>query len=273
MKKFLFLIMVSFVVSCTNEDCALNVNTTLEMKVENEYAKSKLSTVAHNEMLETTLDFLRCHPIKSDRNIIQDGKKIDECVSLFFDANQNSFTKVKTRAKEENQITKNELRTILLGNQYLFNNQTCNTRGVQEVEYPEYLVLFYNDFFKSDSLKVETLDLDIKLSIKKVLESYPDLTENEIKALAFVAGITYNSCQYWNENAEKWIEIVAGEPYLKTRSNWLWSGVKNGVKKWAKADSSGAISGVVASRTWMGALAGAAVGSMIGAWENLPMWG
>ena len=268
MKKFLFLIVVSLMVSCTSEDCVLNVNKALEMKIENEYAKSKQSTVTHNEMLANTLNLLKCHPIKSDRNTIKDDQKIDECISLFFDANQSSFTKLKTRSKVENQITKNELRTILLENQYLFNNQNSNTRGVSDMEYPEYLVLFYNDFFKSDSLNIETLDLEIKSSITKVLESYPNLTENEIKELAFVAGITYNSCQYWSENAEKWIEIIADKPYLKTRSNWLWTGVK----KWAKADSSGAISGVIASKTLIGALAGAAVGSMIGAWENLPIW-
>ena len=62
------------------------------------------------------------------------------------------------------------------------------------------------------------------------------------------------------------------------RAHWLWEGVKNGVKKWAKADGGGALTvwstnklaGVASGGTAL--LAGAAVGSVVGAWDNLPLW-
>lgn len=88
--------------------------------------------------------------------------------------------------------------------------------------------------------------------------------------------MAYNSCVYWYNNADKWIEVLTNNQ--KARSSWLWDGVKNGVKKWAKADGGGAIkvwiankiAGVASGGTAL--LAGAAVGSVVGAWNNLPLW-
>ncbi|MBV3415519.1 hypothetical protein KSW79_14175, partial [Prevotella copri] len=37
----------------------------------------------------------------------------------------------------------------------------------------------------------------------------------------------------------KWVSILTDRK--DTRAHWLWEGVKNGVKKWAKADGGGAL--------------------------------
>ena len=55
-------------------------------------------------------------------------------------------------------------------------------------------------------------------------------------------------------------------------------GVKNGTKKWARADSSGAIA-IWSANKFVGLgsggyalLAGAAANSIVEAWNNLPFW-
>ena len=123
---------------------------------------------------------------------------------------------------------------------------------------------------------MDSLNDEILSVIEKVTLSYPKLTDEELDGLFFVAGVTYNSCIYWYNNSDKWVETLA--PKQRTRSCWLWDGVKNGVKKWAKADGGGALEvwtankllGIASGGTAL--LAGAAAGSVVGAWDNLPIW-
>lgn len=142
------------------------------------------------------------------------------------------------------------------------------------MEMPSFMNMFLDSFFNGvdfDEVDVDKLNEELLGDIKGVLQIYPDLTEEEVGGLLFVAGVTYNSCIYWSENSEKWEKKLVG---TETRANPLWEGVKNGVKKWAYADGSGAAQAWLANELMgvatagMSVLAGAAVGSAWGAIEN-----
>ncbi|EJW97630.1 hypothetical protein EVA_14263 [gut metagenome] len=142
----------------------------------------------------------------------------------------------------------------------------------------EYLEMFCEEFYNIDNDKLTPNNVDdlIKSILGKVTIQYPNLSREQMEKLAFVSSLTYNSYNYWYEHAIDWYNNLREGVDLQTRSIWddLWGAVKSGTKKWAYADSKGAVAAVtgagllgnaVAPAT---ALAGAAVGSTIGAIEN-----
>ena len=259
--------------SCSNNEDIENALKVLP-SVEQKFNASKISTIEHNVMLENTYSLLKEKSLKVKGRLIVNEKDLDSCIYLFMDANQNVIPSVGTRSGNEKSYSFLYLKQTVVQN-CAFNDSYIKTRtSNEEIKDPEYLIMFYNEFFKSDTLDMDSLNNEILKDINKVLYAYPNLTQEDIDGLVFVAGVTYNSCLYWDKNADKWIETLTGESINRTRSNWLW----RGVKKWAKADGGGAISAWAASRIAAAAsggsilLAGAAVGSLVGAWDNLPCW-
>lgn len=280
MKKISFLSLVALInavficFSCSNEENLSKSES--ESSIEQKFNLSKTSTVGHNIMLANMFNALKSNPIKVNGHLIDDEKALDDCINMFIDANKE-ICGVLTRSNEETFTDFRYLKTRISQNPAL-QNVGAQTRADADIKIPDYLNMFYNEFFKDDELDIDMLNNEILNVIKHVKKSYPNLTEEEEEGLYFVAGVTYNSAIYWQENADKWVDLLAQNPSVKTRGHWLWDGVTNGFKKWLKADSSGAME-VWVSNKIVGAcsggtalLAGAAVGSAVGAWENLPCW-
>lgn len=227
-------------------------------------------------MLDNFYNSLKKNPISVNRNILNDEKALDSCINLFIIANKgiNLDNKPNTRVSNGNFPSSSFLKECIVDN-YAFKGKTRGTSEKGEKK-PAYLTMFYDEFFNSKKLDIDNLDNEILVVIEQVKSSYPNLTKEELDGLFFVAGITYNSCIYWHNNSDKWVSILTDRK--DTRAHWLWEGVKNGVKKWAKADGGGALTvwstnklaGVASGGTAL--LAGAAVGSVVGAWDNLPLW-
>lgn len=269
----LSVVLISF--SCSNNEENTN-NPKVESSIEHKFNMSKASTIGHNDMLANMYEALLKKTIRVKGHIINNEKELNNCINLFIEANSETYGIATTRSKDEVLADFTYLKSMVLQN-FAFQNISSQTRTAEEIHTPDYLMSFYNEFFKSDELEINNLNDDILSAVNMVMSVYPDLTEEEINGLLFVAGVTYNSCVYWNENADKWISLIGNNTSHTTRC-WLCDGVKNGVKKWAKADASGAIE-VWATSKFVGAatggtalLAGAAVGSTVGAFENLPIW-
>ena len=77
-------------------------------------------------------------------------------------------------------------------------------------------MMFYNEFFNNEDIIRDSLEDEILKTINKVMASYPNLTDEEIDGLFFVAGVTYNSCVYWYENSDKWISVLLHSRPLNT---------------------------------------------------------
>lgn len=261
--------------SCSNDDIKTEEQPNQSSLAE-QLNKSKLTTIEHNIMLDNFYNLLKKNPISVNRNILNDENALDSCINLFIIANKgiNLDNKPNTRVSNGNFPSSSFLKECIVDN-YAFKGKTRGTSENGE-KIPAYLTMFYDDFFNSKELDIDNLDNEILVVIEQVKSSYPNLTKEELDGLFFVAGITYNSCIYWHNNSDKWVSILTDRK--DTRAHWLWEGVKNGVKKWAKADGGGAISawsankiaGVASGGTTL--LAGAAVGSVVGAWDNLPLW-
>ena len=230
-------------------------------------------------MLDNFYEEFKKHPISVNKNILEDEISLDSCLNLFIRANENFYFDNNTVVRSSSAVfpSFNFLKDCVISNCALRRTSESTRIASEETEtLPAYLSMFYDVFFNSADVEMSDLDSEILNAIEKVKSSYPNLTEEELEGLFFVAGVTYNSCVYWYYNADKWIEVLTNNQ--KTRSSWLWDGVKNGVKKWAKADGGGAIkvwtankiAGVASGGTAL--LAGAAVGSVVGAWNNLPLW-
>lgn len=277
----MYLLAFSFITICFS--CSQNEemveNTKYSSSMQEIFNASKSSTELHNDMLENMYGTLVANHVNFKNNLVKDEKELDSCIQLFVAANKAIMTDVvNTRSRGERDNTVSFLKLAVLDNPAFVGVGKATRSNLEQEEYPDFLLLFYNDFFKSDSLEIDELDDEVLKSIHKVMDKYPSLTEEELSGLMFVAGVTYNSCLYWYENAEKWIKAFNLKAKAQTRANWLWDGVKNGVKKWAKADGGGAlrvwtankIAGIVSGGTAL--LGGAAVGSVVGAWKNLPIW-
>ena len=260
--------------SCSNDDIKTEVSK--QSSLAEQLNKSKLATIGHNIMLENFYNLLKKNPISVNKNVLNSEKALDSCINLFIIANKsfNLDNKTNTRVSNEDFPTSSFLKECIVDN-YAFKDKT---RGISEngEKIPAYLIKFYDDFFNSKTLDIDNLDNEILVVIEQVKSSFPNLTKEELDGLFFVAGITYNSCIYWHNNSNKWMSMLTDRK--DTRAHWLWEGVKNGVKKWAKADGGGAlkvwtvnkIAGLSSGGTAL--LAGAAVGSAVGAWNNLPVW-
>jgi len=271
----LFNVILFFSFCSNNEENSNNSNSTFS--IEQRFNLSKVLTIGHNTMLVNMYETLKENPIMVNGHLLDHENELDACIDLFVKANKD-ICRTTTRGVDGVSIDPEYLKVMVLQNFVLKNNRN-QTRTDEEIQIPDFMMLFYNDFFKSDDLEISNLNDEILFSIRKVMNAYPNLTEEEIDGLFFVAGVTYNSCIYWFENADKWVCLLNQNALNRTRAyEWLWDGVKNGVKKWAKADSSGAIEAWLANKVasvtsgGMTLLGGAAIGSAIGAWDNLPVW-
>lgn len=271
---FLNVVLICFSCSeCEEKEYGLESESPIEQR----FNMSKASTIGHNVMLENMYEALKKNPVKVKGHLINNEKELDAYINLFIDANKEAFG-ITTRGGNNVIADFAYLKKTVVRN-LAFRDISNQTRAVEKIETPDYLIMFYNEFFKSEELEINKLNEEILSDINKVMNAYPNLTVEEIDGLSFVAGVTYNSCIYWYENADEWVYLLDPSVSNSRRGyGWIWDGVKNGAKKWAKADSSGAIeawamnkvAGVASSG--MTVLTGAAVGSAIGAWENLPVW-
>lgn len=276
---FLSICLLGIYSSCSNNDFETEKTSGQQSLIEQKLNENILVTIGHNVMLDNFYTSLKKKPISVNKNILNDETALDSCIDLFITANgnYNLDNKAMTRGCNVSFPSSSFLKECIFENYALKDNYKL-TRGTYENagETPAYLAMFYDEFFNSKEVDMNSLDHEIITAIEKVKSSYPNLTNEELDGLFFVAGITYNSCVYWYDNSDKWVATLTQRQ--GTRSNWFWEGVKNGVKKWAKADGGGAIkvwtanriAGVASAGTAL--LAGAAVGSAVGAWNNLPCW-
>lgn len=255
--------------SCSNNEC---LDLYEGEEIVKQFNEAKISTSAHNTMLENTYASIVESPINLQKASIEDEDELNAFVCRFMKSNREfvPFTS-ETRGNIEENSTFLFLKQVVLQ-----SNTKARTRlpDSREMEMPSFMNMFLDSFFNGvdfDEVDVDKLNEELLGDIKGVLQIYPDLTEEEVGGLLFVAGVTYNSCIYWSENSEKWEKKLVG---TETRANPLWEGVKNGVKKWAYADGSGAAQAWLANELMgvatagMSVLAGAAVGSAWGAIEN-----
>lgn len=274
MKKLLLLfitaVVLSLFLSCSDDEKSGAENKRSEPLLEAAYKKSKDFTKTHNLMLDYHYHYLVNNGLEDRMSIINDEKKLDKYIEGFAESIEPLLTKNNaTRSVQNHQITFSEIKQMALSNDALFKNPTI--RSSNDSKKFEYLDLFCDEFYGIDELEMEELDAQIEFSLHKVLSSYPNLNEKEIELLFFVAGVTYNSCVYWNENLDKWIDIFSDN---QSTRGAFGDAVKSGTKKWAYADSKGAVAAgtvswiVTGAMGGMNLLAGAAVGSTIGAIEN-----
>ena len=277
-KSNFFTSVLAIVIAVVFISCSDNDNAGDEQRfssIEQKFNASKISTLGHNLMLENMYTALEDNPIRVKGRIYENEKELDACIRLFIDANKGYTNDCVTRASNNQSLDFSYLKDIVLENRAFTDSNLGTRAAVDGLEYPKFLTLFYDEFFESENLDINNLDSEILECIDKVMITYPNLTEEEQEGLAFVAGVIYNSCIYWDENAGKWERLLADKEMTR---GWLWDGIKNGTKKWVKADGGGAISawvnckiaGIASGGTVL--LAGAAVGSVVGAWDNLPCW-
>lgn len=269
--NIILIVLLTALYSCSDNEATEQVKTIAP--IEQSFNASIVSTSAHNTMLENMYNVLQYNPNNINKNL-EPNEVLDETINLFLDANKKLINDNLTRGGSECDIVDFScLKDMILRNKLL--NLRNVTRASNDIDFPDYLIQFYNLFFENEELDINNLHEEIITDINFVLKENPDLSDEEIDGLFFVAGVTFNSCEYWYENAESWIELFSEEP--KTRGVW-WDAVKSGTKKWAKADSSGAIAAFIGNEVLcfttggLAILAGAATSSAVGAWENLPFW-
>lgn len=278
---FLSLFFLAVCYSCSNNESGFEEKSNEKSLIEQKFNASKFNTIGHNVMLESVYNALEKKPDAISASPLRSEMLLDSCLNLFVAANKDFAFSERIGASTRGSSafpSFSFLKKCILGNCAL-NDANKLTRSSHEdaIKQPEFLMMFYNEFFNNEDIIRDSLEDEILKTINKVMASYPNLTDEEIDGLFFVAGVTYNSCVYWYENSDKWISVLLHNQKQKTRG-WLWDGVKNGTKKWAKADGAGAlrawamssIAGVASNGTTL--LAGAAVGSLVGAWNNLPYW-
>ena len=173
--------------------CSCSTNECLDLyegeEIVKQFNEAKISTSAHNTMLENTYASIVESPINLQKASIEDENELNAFVCRFMESNREFVP---------------------------FTSET-------------FMNMFLDSFFNGadfDEVDVDKLNEELLGDIKGVLQIYPDLTEEEVGGLLFVAGVTYNSCVYWSENSEKWEKKLVG---TETRANPLWEGVKNGL--------------------------------------------
>lgn len=221
--------------SCSNNE---SLSLCEEEEIVKQFNEAKVSTNIHNTMLENTYASIVENPIDLQRTSLKNEDELNTFVCRFMNSNRNfiPFTS-ETRGNMEEDCTFLFLKQVILQTNMEARTRLSNSR---EMAIPSFMSMFIDSFFNGedfDEVDVDNLNEELLKDIKEVLQKYPNLTKEEVDGLLFVAGVTYNSCVYWSENSEKWEKELVG---TETRANPLWEGVKNGVKKWAYADGSGA---------------------------------
>lgn len=270
-----------FCFSCSNKESETEEKSNKTLLIEQKLHVSKFNTIGHNIMLERVYNALEKDPKAISENPLHNERALDSCINFFIEVNKDLslIEGVSTRNPSSAFPSFSFLKNSILDN-FALKDHTKITRTSHndETKQPDFLIMFYNEFFKSKDIIKDSLKHEVLVAIDKVMSSYPNLTGEELDGLFFVAGVTYNSCIYWNENSDKWVSVLSQNKRQNTRAHWLVQGVKNGTKKWARADSSGAIA-IWSANKFVGLgsggyalLAGAAANSIVEAWNNLPFW-
>lgn len=272
-KNIISLLFVFIIISCSNENEVLTPNSESLSQMQALYEDSKELTLVHNEMLD---DFYK--------QALLSGIKFGKPLS---DAEMNQFVAQFVCMIEQSAVTRsvtwnndidvNQVIKITQMNDAIGNIGTLHTRSEDLVDVA-YLEMFCEEFYDiaNKEITYENVNDLIKAILGKVMIQYPNLSDEQMEKLAFVSSLTYNSYNYWYNHAIDWYSNLKESKELQTRGIWgdLWKAVKSGAEKWAYADSKGAVAAMagagllgnaVAPAT---ALAGAAVGSTIGAIEN-----
>lgn len=260
--------------SCSDENEIFTSESESLPPIQIAYEQSKELTFIHNEMLDEFYKQALLDKLKFSKPLP------DEDVEQFVNQFVYSIDKqsIITRSLEQNRaIDANQVIKITQMNDAFRFSKALHTRNTELADVM-YLDMFCDEFYNIESkeISIENVDLVIKSILDNVMMKYPDLSNEQMEKLAFVSSLTYNSYNYWYENAADWYINLKADEGRQTRGVWkdLWGAVKSGTKKWAYADSKGAVAAMsgagllgnaVAPAT---ALAGAAVGSTIGAIEN-----
>lgn len=272
-KNIISLLFVFFAISCSNENEVFAPNNESFSQMQSLYEDSKELTLIHNEMLDDFYKQTLSNGLKFSKPLSDEemSQFVTQFVSMI---EQPTATRSVTwnDAIDVNQVIK-----INQMNDAISNLGALHARS-ENLEDIAYLEMFCEEFYNIDSEKItpENVDDLIKTILGKVTIQYPNLSDARMEKLAFVSSLTYNSYNYWYNHAVDWYSNLKESRDLHTRGVWsdLWGAVKSGTQKWVYADSKGAVSAMagtgllgnaVAPAT---ALAGAAVGSTIGAIEN-----
>lgn len=270
---FVSILLFLFAVSCSNgENREQNIEPDFEIQIA--YEKSKVQTHVHNTMLNDFFQKAKVNQLKFGEPISTND--LDNFIPLFLSyINAAGST---TRGITSDPINIGQIKEIVMLNDAISLENKTITRNIEKDI--SYLNMFCDEFYNmnSDEINIDNVDQVIKNILNHIQTEYPNLTDDQIKELAFVSSVTYNSYNYWYENAMEWyLNLKENEDVdVKTRGVWkeLWGAVKSGTVKWAYADSKGAVMAMsgagllgapVAPAT---ALAGAAVSSTYGAIEN-----
>lgn len=272
-KNIISLLFVFFAISCSNENEVFAPNNESLSQMQFLYEDSKELTLIHNEMLDDFYKQTLSNGVKFSKPLSDEemSQFVTQFVSMI---EQPTATRSVTwnDAIDVNQVIK-----INQMNDAISNLGALHARS-ENLEDIAYLEMFCEEFYNIDSEKItpENVDDLIKTILGKVTIQYPNLSDARMEKLAFISSLTYNSYNYWYNHAVDWYSNLKESRDLHTRGVWsdLWGAVKSGTQKWVYADSKGAVSAMagtgllgnaVAPAT---ALAGAAVGSTIGAIEN-----
>lgn len=274
-KNIISLLCLFIAMSCSNENDIFTPESESLTAMQAIYEQSKELTLVHNEMLDVFYKQALSDKLKFSQPLC------DEKVEWFITRFVNSINKQSTIARSgklSEIIDVSQVIKITQLNDVIGNSKALLSTRSRELVDIAYLEMFCDEFYGVDgeNVTIENVDSVIKSILEKVMKKYPDLSNEQMEKLAFVSSLTYNSYNYWYNYAVDWyLNLKEGEG-VQTRSIWgdLWGAVKSGTQKWVYADSRGAVAAMagtgllgntVAPAT---ALAGAAVGSTMGAIEN-----
>lgn len=261
-----------FMIACSSEETINQVQE--DSKIQVQYENNKSITSIHNDMLTAFYNDAVSKGVKFESPVLWED--VDGFVTSFATSIKGNLAATKTVNNEEPDIA--AIISITKTNDALFSTRR-STRSIENTEH-DYLYKFCELFYaiEDSCLNKGNVDVYIKNILSEIDQTYPNMSAAQVENLAFVSSLTYNSYIYWYDHAIEWYENLNNntEPTI-TRGVWsdLWGAVKSGTKKWAYADTKGAVSacagsGIIGKAVApVTALAGAAVGSTIGAVENM----
>ncbi len=264
-EKVLLLIAIIFMASCSKDLEVKNPDVPVRNFLLESYETNKDFGVLHNTMLDNHYHYLKGEDFKIKKSVVNEEGELDNYIHSFIASNRELLVENgEFRSFGGDDEIFSKIKEMAYENKALFGNLRSSTNSDKNLEYLEY---FCDEFYKTEISILTDVDLRIKETFKKVSLKYPNLSNEDLSKLSFVAGVTYNSCMYWKDNSHKWTNL-SGENNEEFRSIW------GSIGKWAYADTKGAIGAFAVSWYLTGAaggmnlLAGAAVGSTIGAVEN-----
>lgn len=118
---------------------------------------------------------------------------LDSCLNLFVAANKDFAFSERIGASTRGSSafpSFSFLKKCILGNCAL-NDANKLTRSSHEdaIKQPEFLMVFYNEFFNNEDVIRDSLEDEILKTINKVMASYPNLTDERFTGFSLLQGL------------------------------------------------------------------------------------